>query len=72
MEITEQQKQEYLNDINEVDKKHGLQLVAVLHRIETDQKSSSESMMGIRELPKPVEKEEEVKEETEVVEEEVK
>lgn len=50
--IPEEKKTAFLNDIDEVEKKHGLQLCAVLHRIETQLKSSSEAVLAIRELPK--------------------
>lgn len=49
MEITEEQKHAYLDDIAEVDKKHGLELCAILHRVETQLKSSVESHLAIRE-----------------------
>lgn len=50
LDITEEQKQAFLNDVEEVEKKHGLQLCAVLHRVETQLKSSTEAHMAIRKL----------------------
>jgi|JI10StandDraft_1071094.scaffolds.fasta_scaffold12225_12 hypothetical protein len=50
--VTEEQKQAFLNDIQEVEKKHKLQLCAILHRVETQLKSSHEAVLAIRETPK--------------------
>lgn len=61
MEITEEQKHAYLDDIAEVDKKHGLELCAVLHRVETQLKSSTEAVLAIREKVRPKEDEQPIK-----------
>ena len=50
--ITEEQKKAFLDDIDVVEQKHNLQLCAILHRIETQLKSSSEAVLAIREIPK--------------------
>lgn len=52
LEITEEQKQAFLDAIGKVEAEHGLQLCALLHRIETQQKSSHEAVLGIREYIK--------------------
>lgn len=51
-EITEAQKKAFLDDMDAVEQKHNLQLCAVLHRIETQLKSSSEAVLAIREKVK--------------------
>ena len=53
LDITEEAKHAFLDDIAKVEKQHGLQLCALLHRVETQLKSSHEAVLGIRELPKP-------------------
>lgn len=52
LEITEEQKHKFLDAIDVVEREHGLQLCAVLSRIETAQKSSNEAVLGIREYIK--------------------
>lgn len=52
MELTEEQKHNFLDDIGEVEKKHGLELCAILHRVETQLKSSVEAHLAIREKVK--------------------
>ncbi len=49
MELKEEQKHKFLDDIGEVEKKHGLELCAILHRVETQLKSSVEASLAIRE-----------------------
>lgn len=51
LEITEEQKHAFLDAIGKVEQEHGLQLCAVLHRVETQQKSATEAHLAIRKLP---------------------
>lgn len=48
LDITEEQKHAFLDDIGKVEEQHGLQLCALLHRTETQLKSSHEAVLGIR------------------------
>ena len=52
LEITEEQKHKFLDAIGKVEEEHGLQLCALLSRVETQLKSSHEAVLGIREYIK--------------------
>lgn len=52
LNITEEQKHAFLDAIGKVEEEHGLQLCALLHRVETQLKSSHEAVLGIREYIK--------------------
>ena len=52
LNITEEQKHAFLDAIGKVEEEHGLQLCALLHRTETQIKSSHEAVLGIREYVK--------------------
>lgn len=53
LQITEEAKLAFLDDIDSVEKKHKLQLCAILHRTELQQVSKTEAVLGIRQLPCP-------------------
>lgn len=48
LNIPEEKKQAFLDAIGKVEEEHGLQLCALLHRVETQLKSSHEAVLGIR------------------------
>ena len=52
LEITEEQKHAFLDAIGKVEEEYGLQLCALLSRVETQSKSSHEAVLGIREYIK--------------------
>lgn len=52
LNIPEEKKQAFLDAIGKVEEEHGLQLCALLHRVETQLKSSHEAVLGIREYIK--------------------